>query len=282
MADTSKSKGLAQVLGLANYLHKYTRNYAEMARPLTSLLKKDVDWQWTSECDEAFMRIKESLITAPILALPNQEKSFSVVCDASDYAIGCALMQSDDDGVEPVISFRSRQLQAAEQNYPVHDKELLAMKYALVKFRVHLLGDRPFTAYTDQASLRTAVNSPHLSPRMARWLSFFAEYNFRVEYKPGKLNVLADALSRRPDYEVSNISLVTSVWRNAFAMRIQKTPFALLYCNTLRMAKKQMILLCVAGLKHAFIALNFAMGCCFIRCTPMKYNVSWFHSKVYD
>ncbi|POM75995.1 LOW QUALITY PROTEIN: Pol protein [Phytophthora palmivora] len=78
------------------------------------------------------------------------------------------------------------------------------MKYALVNFRVILLGTRPFVIYTDHASLRTATNSPHLSQRMARWLSFFAEYNFRVEYKPGKLNVLADALSRRPDYELAH------------------------------------------------------------------------------
>ncbi|POM76467.1 LOW QUALITY PROTEIN: Gag protein [Phytophthora palmivora] len=69
---------------------------------------------------------------------------------------------------------------------------------------------RPFVIYTDHASLRTATNSPHLSQRMARWLSFFAEYNFRVEYKPGKLNVLADALSRRPDYELAHISRITT------------------------------------------------------------------------
>ena len=75
------------------------------------------------------------------------------------------------------------------------------MKYALTQFRVYLLGDRPFIVYTDYASLRTAVNSPHLSQRMARWLSFFAEYNFSVEYKPGRLNVVANALSRRPDFE---------------------------------------------------------------------------------
>ncbi|POM61327.1 Pol protein [Phytophthora palmivora] len=84
------------------------------------------------------------------------------------------------------------------------------MKYALVKFRVHLLSSRPFVIYTDHASLRTATNSPHLSQRMARWPSFFAEYNFRVEYKPGKLNVLADASSRRPDYELAHVSRVTT------------------------------------------------------------------------
>ena len=119
-----------------------------------------------------------------------------MVCDASDFAIGCALRQYNADGAERVVCYQSLQLQAADSNHPVHDKELLAMKYALAKFRVYLLGDRPFVVYTDHASLRTAVDSPHLSQRMARWLSFFAEYNFSVEYKPGRLNVVAP-----PDFE---------------------------------------------------------------------------------
>ena len=80
------------------------------------------------------------------------------------------------------------------------------MKYALVKLRVHLLGSKPFVIYTDHASLRTATKSPHLSRRMARWLSFFAEYNFEVKSKPGKRNALADALSRRPDYELAHVT----------------------------------------------------------------------------
>ncbi|KAG3100052.1 Transposon Tf2-6 polyprotein [Phytophthora idaei] len=203
-------KDLRKWLGLANYLHKYSAGYAGLARPLSELLKKDSDWRWERQHQGAFDSIKASLQQAPVLALPDETKPFSVVCDASDYAIGCALLQNDADGHERVISFQSRQLKAAERNYPVHDKELLAMKSALVKFRVHLLSSRPFVIYTDHASLRTATNSPHLSQRMVRWLSFFAEYNFRVEYKPGKLNVLADALSRRTAYELAHIIRVTT------------------------------------------------------------------------
>ncbi|KAG2876911.1 hypothetical protein PC129_g24233 [Phytophthora cactorum] len=110
-------------------------------------------------------------------------------------------MQHDHEGRDCVVYYQSRQLKPAERNYLVHDKELLAMKYALAKFRVYLLGSGPFVDYTDHASLRTAVKSPHISQRMAKWLSFFAEYDFRVEYKPGRLNVVA--LSRRPDYAVN-------------------------------------------------------------------------------
>ncbi|GMF82218.1 unnamed protein product [Phytophthora fragariaefolia] len=88
------------------------------------------------------------------------------------------------------------------------------MKYALAKFRVYLLGSGPFVVYTDHASLRTTIKSPHISQRMAGWLSFFAEYNFQVEYKPGRLNVVADALSRRHDYAVhkADANAIGVVW----------------------------------------------------------------------
>ena len=108
------------------------------------------------------------------MAIADQDRPFHVVCDASDFTLGCALMKYDADGAERVVCYQSCQLQVSERNYPVHDKECLAMKYALAKFRVYLLGDRPFAVYTDHASLRTAVNIPHLSQRMATWLSFFA------------------------------------------------------------------------------------------------------------
>ena len=159
---------MRQFLGLANILHKYSKNYAKNTKPLSHLLKKDVDWVWSKDQEDAFTSEKQFVIKAQVLALPDADKPFSVVCDASNFAIGSALMQKDDDGIDRVISYQSRLLKAAELNYPVHDKKLLSIKYALIKVRVHLLGTEPFVVFTDHVSLRTAINSPHLSPRMAR------------------------------------------------------------------------------------------------------------------
>ncbi|POM60422.1 LOW QUALITY PROTEIN: Pol protein [Phytophthora palmivora] len=179
---------------VANYLHKYSAGYAEPDRPLSDLLKKDADWVWEQQHQDAFDSIKTILQQAPVLVLPDDNKSFSVVCNASDYAIGCALLEKADEGPERVISFQYRQQKATERNYPVHDKELLAMTYALVKFRVHLLGYQlaSFNATNGEVAV------------------IFAEYNFRVEFKPVKLNVLADALSRRPNWDLAHVSRVTT------------------------------------------------------------------------
>ncbi|GMF22870.1 unnamed protein product [Phytophthora fragariaefolia] len=154
---------LRQWLGLANYLHKYTKDYAGLTQPLSSLLKKDATWSWRPEHQTAFDSVKKSLASAPILMLPDGSKPFHVVCDTSEFAIGCALMQFDDEGHERIVSYQSRQMKPAERNYPVHDKEPLAMRYALIKFRVYLLGEQTFAVYTDHASLRTAMKSPHLT-----------------------------------------------------------------------------------------------------------------------
>ncbi|GMF28222.1 unnamed protein product [Phytophthora fragariaefolia] len=128
-------------LGLANYLHQYTKGYAGLIQPMSFLLEKGVSWDWRPEHQDAFDAVKKSLASAPVLILPDTSRPFHVVCDASDFAIGCALMQLDAKDRERVVSYQSRQMKTAEKNYPVHDKELLAMHYALIKFRVYLLGE---------------------------------------------------------------------------------------------------------------------------------------------
>ena len=83
---------------------------------LSCLLKKNMKWSWNADCQRSFERIKQSLIQSPILAIADQDRPFHVVCDASDFAIGCALMHFDTDGAERVISYQSHKLQAAERN----------------------------------------------------------------------------------------------------------------------------------------------------------------------
>ncbi|KAG3253665.1 hypothetical protein PI124_g1761 [Phytophthora idaei] len=187
------------ILGCLVWKNDYVENYAGKVRPLSQLLKKEAEWKWTAECQQAFDAVKQGFTEAPIVVVAGQDRPFHVVCDASNFAVGCALMQPDHEDRDAVVYYQSRQLKPAERNYPVYDKELLAMKYALA---VNLLGSGPFVVYTDNASLRTAVKSPRVPQWMARWLSFFADYDSRVENKPGRLNVVADALSRRPNYAV--------------------------------------------------------------------------------
>ncbi|GMF26476.1 unnamed protein product [Phytophthora fragariaefolia] len=101
-------KQLRQWLGLATYLHHYSKNFAATIRPLSQLFKADAVWSWRPEHQTAFDAVKTSLSTAPVLMLPDHSKAFHVVCDASDFSIGCALMQFDDEGRERVVSYQSR------------------------------------------------------------------------------------------------------------------------------------------------------------------------------
>ncbi|KAG2886437.1 hypothetical protein PC117_g25375 [Phytophthora cactorum] len=184
--ETPNQKHRRQWLGIATYLHNYSKNFVSTVRPLSRLLKANATRSWRSEHHAAFDAMKTIFSIATVLMLPDHSKPFHVVCDASDFAIGCALMQYDDDESERVMSYQSHQLKPAERNYPVHDKELLAMRYVLIKFRGRY-GQR-----------RKALICPNAWCAVCR---FFSEYNFVVRYKPGKTNILADALSRGPDYD---------------------------------------------------------------------------------
>ncbi|KAG3186621.1 hypothetical protein PC128_g12903 [Phytophthora cactorum] len=122
-----KNGELSQFLGLATYLCKYVENYAGKIRSLSQLLKKEAEWKWTAMCQQTFDAVKQGLTKAPILAVADQDRPFHVVRDASDFAIGCALMQHEQEGHDRGVYYQSRQLKPAERNYRVHDKDLLAI-----------------------------------------------------------------------------------------------------------------------------------------------------------
>ena len=144
--------------------------------------------------------LQSKLSQTPILVPADPTKPFEVTTDASDFAIGAVLSQ---DG-KPV-AFESRQMSPAEKNYAVHEKELLAIVHALKVWR-HYLEGQEFNVITDHQSLRYLQTQDKLNRRQARWVELLQAYHFNILYKPGKTNVVADALSRRPD--LMNIQLL--------------------------------------------------------------------------
>ena len=178
-------------LGLAGYYRRFIPDFSKISKPMTTLLKNDTKFVWSSECEEAFRTLKKLLTTAPVLAQPDIEKSFDVYCDASGKGIGCVLMQEGR-----VIAYASRQLKRHEEHYPTHDLELAAVVHALKIWRHYLLGNTCHI-YTDHKSLKYIFTQSELNMRQRRWLELIKDYDIEVHYHPGKANVVADALSRK-------------------------------------------------------------------------------------
>ena len=192
--------------GIALFYRRFIANFAAITAPLTDLLKQDVPYVWTARQEKAFAKLKQTLSTAPVLIIPNPDLPFTVITDASDFAVGAVLCQDHGKGLQP-CAFESPKLTSAESNYPTHDREMLAVVYALKQWRHYLEGHHlKFTVVTDHASLRYLQTQPNLSRRQARWMELLAQYNFEIVYQPGKFNTVADALSRRPDYQLNALS----------------------------------------------------------------------------
>lgn len=193
-------------LGFVNYYRRFVSGHAAIATPLTNLLRQDQPFLWTEEAQRAFDRLKLALTTAPVLRIADPTLPFRIETDASGYAIGAALLQQDADKHWHPVAYESRKMAPAERNYPVHEQELLALIHVLKIWRHYLYGS-PFEAHTDHRTLQHFQDQPNLSGRQARWSQLLQEFDVRIIYKPGKSNIVADSLSRRPDLKLSHVSV---------------------------------------------------------------------------
>ena len=191
-------KGVRGFLGFANFYRKFIRNFAALSEPLVRLTKKDTVFTWGPEQDQAFVQLKEAFLADEVLATLDPERKAIVECDSSGYAIGATLSQEDDLGNLRTVAYLSRKFLPHEANYPIHDKELLAVIFCLTEWDSELRSVQEFEVITDHKNLEYFTQKQRLTERHVRWSQTLSQFgNMRIRYRPGKDNVRADALSRR-------------------------------------------------------------------------------------
>ena len=189
-------KRVRQWLGLTNYYKRFIKDYSQITSPMRELLKKDAKWRWDARHQEAFETLKEKLMSAPVLALPDFSKRFILQTDASKEGVGSVLLQLDDAGREHPVAYYARALRSSERLWSTTDLESLALVESVRHFHTYLVTNE-FTVQTDHISL-TYIQKMRLSGigRLTRWALFLQPYRFKIEYKKGADMGPADALSR--------------------------------------------------------------------------------------
>jgi transposase InsO family protein len=201
------TRDVLQFKGLCEFYRRFIEHFSEIASPL-SALTGNVEFKWGEAEQQAFEALKHALTNAPILAPPDYTRPFVVTTDASKYAVGAVLSQGEGSEMR-VVAYESRKMIDAETRYEIHDKELLAVIHALKKWDFHLRGRR-FRIVTDNWATKYIQTKPHLNHRQMNWMSILQSFDFDIVHRPGKENIVADALSRRPDYSISAITWLTA------------------------------------------------------------------------
>ena len=198
----AKVKDIQSFLGFCNFYRLFIRGFAQIARPLNELMKKDSEWNWMSRQEEAFNKLKECITSKLVLAHPELDKQFKVKVDALGFALGAVLLQKKEDGKKHPITYYSSMLNTAEHNYDIYKLEYLAIHRAMMHWR-HFLAGSPhkIIIHSDHQNLTYWKDPQKLSRHIARERLDLMEFNFEIHHIPGKANSRADTLSRRPDYD---------------------------------------------------------------------------------
>ncbi|WZZ59915.1 hypothetical protein YC2023_060022 [Brassica napus] len=187
-------KDMRSFLGHAGFYRRFIQDFSKIARPLTSLLCKEVIFDFTPECVKSFEEIKKALITAPIVQAPDWNLPFEIVCDASDFVVGAVLGQRKDKKLHAVF-YASRTLDEEQRNYATTEKEFLAVVYAFKKFCQSLVGPRVIV-HTEHAAIKYLMQKKNAKPRLLRWILLLQEFDIEIKDKRRVENRVADHLSR--------------------------------------------------------------------------------------
>ncbi|XP_044719668.1 retrotransposon polyprotein [Hirsutella rhossiliensis] len=194
--DLRDRTAIRSFVGLCNFIRVFCYHASGVAEPLNRLLKKDVAFVMGPEQREAFDQLKRLAIEAPVLAFFRPELPTRLETDASRNATAGVLWQEQPDQTWKPVGFFSKTMTPAERAYPIQDRELLAVVQSLEHFYPELLGQK-FDVITDHEALVHFSTKRLLSVRQIRWSDFLAQFDIRFLYRPGRLNVVADALSRK-------------------------------------------------------------------------------------
>jgi hypothetical protein len=194
-------KHVQAFLGFCNFYRHFIKDFSGLTHPLLDLTRKDVPFHWGTSQESAFQSLIQAFITAPVLALPDHSKPFCLITDASDFATGATLEQPDALNRWHSIAYHSKSMQPAEQNYEIHNKELLAIIWALEIFRHYLEEwDDDLEVWSDHGNLVYFTMKQKLTHCQARWALYLSQFKFKIVHKPGVLNK-SDALSRCLDHK---------------------------------------------------------------------------------
>jgi hypothetical protein len=187
-------KEVRSFLALASFYRLLFPRFAEIAKPMTQLIRKDTQFKWKSSQQAAFEKLKEMICSEQVLAFPDFKSHFILTTDASKVAVAEVLSQVQD-GVDRPIAFASRQMNQAEQNYCASEAEMLAIIWATKQFRCYLYGKR-FKVRTDHLALTYVRKFTGNNARLLRWSLRLSEFDFQIEHCPGTQIRDVDALSR--------------------------------------------------------------------------------------
>ena len=191
-------KKVQSVLGFFNFSRQFIPRYANTARPLYDLLKKNTKFVWSSDCESAFQTMKQAMINHPTLALPDLNASFTIHVDSSSIGMGAILSQTQN-GEPRIISYWSKAVAPHMRFWPSSHLEFVAMYKALMHWKVYLQGSRRVQIMTDCKSLcNFATIFAKANAHFQRMLANLAYYNLEIKHISGKSNVMADFLSRYP------------------------------------------------------------------------------------